>query len=50
MGNNNFFGAGAPMIPGTTLKDNNIIGAGTVIIKSFQSKNTLAGVPAKKVK
>ena len=50
MGNNNFFGAGATMIPGTTLKDNNIIGAGTVIIKSFQSKNTLVGVPAKKIK
>ena len=50
IGNNNFFGVGSTMIPQTSLKNNNIVGAGAVIIKSFLSGKTLVGVPAKNIK
>lgn len=43
-------GTNSSMIQGCKLGDNNIVGAGSVIINDFNSNNTIVGVPAKSIK
>lgn len=43
------FGVGAKVIPGRTIGDNVVIGAGSVVIRNFGSNFTIFGNPAKKV-
>ena len=50
IGNNVFIGMGAIVLPGVTIADNCIIGAGSVVTKSFHEKGTvIAGNPARKI-
>jgi acetyltransferase-like isoleucine patch superfamily enzyme len=42
-----FFGFRSIIMPGVTLGDRCIVGAGAVVTKSFPSNSVLAGVPAK---
>jgi len=46
VGDSNFFGAGAVVMPRITMGDNNSIGLGSAVIKSIENNNTLLGVPA----
>ena len=46
-----WLGAGVTVLPGVTLAEHIVCGAGSVVTKSFHEKNILiAGCPAKKVK
>lgn len=46
-----WIGAGAIILPGVHLKKSTIVGAGSVVTKSFSENNiTIAGNPAKKIK
>ena len=47
LGNNVFVGAKAIFLPGVTIGDNVVIGAGSVVTKSFPSNVVIAGNPAK---
>ena len=47
IGNNNWIAAGAIILPGVTLGDNVLVGAGSVVTKSFGSNCIIAGNPAK---
>lgn len=48
--NNCFIGSGAIILPGVFLDENIIVGAGSVVTKSFKEKNiVIAGNPAKKI-
>ena len=47
LGNNVFVGAKTIFLPGVTIGDNVIIGAGSVVTKSFPSNVVVAGSPAK---
>lgn len=50
IGNNNFIGARTIILPGCQLADNIIVGAGSVVTKSFFKENVIiAGNPAKVV-
>jgi sugar O-acyltransferase (sialic acid O-acetyltransferase NeuD family) len=44
------FGVGAKVIPGRTIGDNVVVGAGSIVIRNFGSDVTIFGNPAKKVK
>lgn len=45
-----FLGFRSIIMPGVTLGDRCIVGAGAVVTKSFPSKSVLAGVPAKLIR
>ncbi|MES1038116.1 acyltransferase [Peribacillus simplex] len=47
IGNNTFIGNDAIILPGVTIGDNCIIGAGSVVTRSIPSNSVAAGVPAK---
>jgi acetyltransferase-like isoleucine patch superfamily enzyme len=51
IGKNCWIGSHSVILPGVELADNIIVGAGSVVTKSFEEKNILiAGNPAKKLK
>lgn len=50
VGNNVFFGNCAIVLPGVTIGDNVVIGAGAVVAKDIPSNSVAAGIPAKVVR
>lgn len=50
IGNGCWLGANAVILPGVELGDNVIVGAGSVVTKSFTSNLIVGGVPAKIIK
>lgn len=50
IGNNVWIGDGACIMPGVTLGDNVIVGANSVVTKSFDAGSVIAGVPARIIK
>ena len=50
IGNNFWAGGGVTILPGVTLGDNVVVGAGAVVTKSFGDNVVLAGNPAKIIK
>ena len=50
MGNNVFIGAYAIILPGATIGDNCVIGAGAVVVGAIPPNSVAAGVPAKVIK
>lgn len=50
IGNNVFIGTNSILLPGTTIGDNCVIGAGSVVKGSIPSNSVAAGVPAKVLK
>lgn len=49
IGNNVWIGMGAKILPGVTIGDNAIVGAGAVVNKNVAADCTVAGVPARVV-
>ena len=47
IGNNVWMGAGATILPGVTIGDNSIIGAGSVVTKDVPANVIVGGVPAR---
>lgn len=47
IGNNVWVGTRAILLPGVSIGDNSIIGAGSIVTKSFPSDSVIAGNPAK---
>ena len=47
IGNNCFIGMGCKIMPGVTIGDNVIVGAGAIVTKDIGSNVIVAGVPAK---
>lgn len=47
IGNNCFVGHSAIILPNVTIGDNTIVGAGSVVTKSFPPNSVLGGVPAR---
>ena len=45
--NNCFIGAGVIIMPGVVLEEYTIVGAGSIVTKSFPGHSVIAGVPAK---
>jgi galactoside O-acetyltransferase len=50
IGNNVFIGSNCSILPGTTIHDNVIVGAGSVVKGSLESNCIFAGVPCKKIR
>ena len=44
-----FIGANSTILPGVTIGENSIIGAGSVVSKNVEKNSVYAGVPAKKI-
>lgn len=49
IGNNVWIGSGAIILPGVTIKDDAIIGAGSVVTKDVKNGCTVVGNPAKEI-
>lgn len=49
IGRNVWLGCHVTILPGVTIGDNSIIGAGAVVTRSLPANETWAGVPAKKI-
>lgn len=50
VGSNVFFGYGCIVLPGVTIGDNVVIGAGSVVSKDIPSNSIAVGVPARVIK
>ena len=50
IGNNVWFGAGVTVLPGVTVGDNAIVGAGSVVTKDVPSNAIVAGNPARLIR
>lgn len=50
IGNNVFIGEGCSILPGTTIGDNVVVGAGAVVRGELESDMVYAGVPARPIK
>lgn len=50
IGNNVFIGTNCSILPGTTIGDNVVIGAGSVVKGDFPANAVYGGVPARKIK
>lgn len=50
IGNNCWLGANVSIMPGVTIKDNCVIGAGSVVTKDIDANSIAAGVPCKVIK
>ena len=50
IGNNVWIGAGAIILPNVKIEDGVIIGAGSVVTRSFSANQIIGGVPAKLIK
>lgn len=50
VGSNVFFGNNCIILPGVTIGDNVVIGAGSVVTKDIPSNTVAAGVPARVIK
>lgn len=50
IGNNVFIGANCTILPGTTINDNVVIGAGSIVKGELESNSIYVGVPCKKIK
>lgn len=49
VGNNCFIGHSVIILPGVTIGDNVIIGAGSIVTRDIPSDSVVAGIPAKVV-
>jgi len=49
IGDNCWIGANAVVLPGVTLVNHVIVGAGAVVTKSFEKNSVISGVPAKQI-
>lgn len=49
IGNNVLIGANCTLLPGTTIMDNTVIGAGTIVKGTLNANAIYAGVPAKQI-
>ena len=49
IGKNVWIGAGATVLPGVTVGDNAVIGAGSVVTKNVEADTVVAGNPAKPI-
>jgi acetyltransferase-like isoleucine patch superfamily enzyme len=47
IGNNVFLGFGVTILPGVTIGDNVVVGAGSIVTRSIPSNCVAAGIPAK---
>lgn len=47
LGDNVWIGGGASILPGVTIGDNCVIGAGSVVTKDVESNTIVAGNPAR---
>lgn len=50
IGNNVWIGMGAQILPGVTIGDNSVVGAGAVVTRSVPANTVVGGVPAKVIK
>ena len=50
IGKRAWIGAGATILPGVTIGDNAVVGAGSVVTKDVEPNTMVAGVPAKFIK
>ena len=50
IGNNVFIGFNSILMPGVTVADNVVIGAGSVVVSDVPPNSVVAGVPAKVIK
>ncbi len=50
IGKNVWIGSGAIVLPGVTIGDNSIVGAGSVVTKNVEPNSVVAGNPAKFIK
>lgn len=49
IGDNVFVGVGSVLLPGTSIRSNSIVGAGSVVKGTFPENSVICGVPARVV-